>query len=473
MPPTPLELGPVDSDESLRSVVAELQSSHPNDLLLFRGQNNLHPTVRSGLSRPDVRYEPDVEQGLSALAGIILGQQKVTPANVPFRKAVLQHYGYKSHYVDLTADPNIAAWFSANRFEPRPLVYGGCPFRHIDQVRYEERTDGLGFVLVLAFPKVEALISGRSLFDISDLQPFLRPRRQKAWLLRDRPPLLPDPNGFWVATIRIDCGKFRSSFSSEYLFPLPNEDQGFKSLLNTPFVEIPGGWLNALREARRNREQGEEKNEPKSELDDNRIDFGMRAMPIPEYVHSEGKDEYDHKWNDSTLTEPRPMQMWVHWTFDQRTEFPDIAGDVRDATKVTLSPRAAGLLCGPGRKVRLRWPALGTNELLFTFSQFGHDKVIDIEYPYHGVWLHRDKDLLFEHPMSADEKALTVHKGHVFEFVGQDLLRQDLPSSCACRHPRAHDERVRAMLRLSALVEAEAIILLPHPFRIPNWYFAL
>jgi hypothetical protein len=103
----------------------------------------------------------------------------------------------------------------------------------------------------------------------------------------------------------------------------------------------------------------------------------------------------------------------------------------------------------------------------------GHDKVVEIEYPYHGVWLHRDKDLVVEHPMSADEKSLNVHPGHLFEFIGQDLLRQDLPTSCPCGAPIKHEARVRAMLRLSALVEAEHLVLLPHPLRIPNWYFVL
>jgi hypothetical protein len=75
--------------------------------------------------------------------------------------------------------------------------------------------------------------------------------------------------------------------------------------------------------------------------------------------------------------------------------------------------------------------------------------------------------------MTADEDSLNVHAGHVYEFIGQDLVRQSLPTSCQCRSPEKHDARVRAMLGMSFAIEVEAVILLPHPIRIPNWYFAL
>jgi hypothetical protein len=122
-----LTLGPVDSMEALLGAVGQVSESNPGCLLLFRGQNNLHPTLRSGLSRPNARYQPDVEQGLSAVAGSILGHDSVTAGNVPFRKAVLQHYGYKTHYVDVTADLNVALWFASHKFEPRTVFYGGRP----------------------------------------------------------------------------------------------------------------------------------------------------------------------------------------------------------------------------------------------------------------------------------------------------------------------------------------------------------
>src|SRR5664280_515945 len=336
-------LGPVDCVEALLESIQQLSGKNPDHLLLFRGQNNLHPTIRSGLARGDVRLQPDVEQGWSALAGKILGHKSPTSGNVPFRKAVLQHYGVKTHYVDLTSDPEIAAWFACNKLKSQPTMYAGSPIRKIDRLRYTRRQDGLGYVLVLSFPEPQTLTAGRRLFDISTLEPVLRPRRQKAWLAYDRRPFLPDPNDFWVATVAIDCSRFVSNLSSDFLFPLPGEDAGYGILLDTPFVEFPDAWLS--------RDEGEEVKKTK-----HHFRFGLRALTIPEYVHSEGTDEYNHKWNDQTLTETEPMQTWVSWDFDLATDLPGITGNIKECTKITLSPRARSILYRPPADVRLQWP---------------------------------------------------------------------------------------------------------------------
>jgi hypothetical protein len=458
-------LGPVDSADALQSVVKQLAESLPDHLLLFRGQNNLHPRLRSGLSRTEVRYEPDVDRGFSAIAGSILKHRSLSTQNIPFRKAVLQHYGYPTHYVDLSSDVLVAAWFATHKSEPRRFIYIGAPFRLIDQQIYIRRQEGPGYVLILAIPNAGALKKQRRLFDISTLEPFLRPQRQKAWLIYDRNPLLPDPNTFWVASIAVDCPKFNSDLSSNHLFPLPTEDKGFETLLGLPYVEVPSFWVG--------NKEGQEADPQEEKEKKVGLDFGMRALPLPEYPHSIPKDEYNHKWNDRTLTEPAPMQAWVTWQFDLSSQFADIKGNISVSTKITLSPRVKPILYSAPDDVPLRWPSLGTDELFFTFAQYGHDKVLDIEYPYEGVWLHRDKDLIFEHQMTSDEDVLGVHPGHVYEFVGEELLRQEVSPSCECKSPETHDARVRAMLRLSAFIEIEEVVLVPHPFRIPNWYFAL
>jgi hypothetical protein len=450
----------VASSSELEAAIKEIAQQHPQTLLLFRGQNNLHPTVRSGLSRPDVRYEPDVDRGFSAIAGSILKHQSLNPKNIAFRKAVLQHYGYPTHYVDLTADVEVAAWFATYQSQPRRIVYGGVQFRFIDQRVYVERESGTGYLVVLAIPNADDLKQKRRLFDISTLEPFLRPQRQKAWLAYDRSPLLPDFNDYWVATIAIDCTKFTSELTSSHLFPLPTEDEGFNILMSLPYVEVPSSWIP---DKDGKHDTGKQRS----------LNFGMRALPLPEYVHSSSKDEYNHKWNDRTLTESGPMQSWVAWQFELSSQFPGITGNVSQSTKITLSPRVKALLYSAPDDVPLRWPSVGSDELLFTFAQYGHDKVIDIEYPYEGVWLHRDKDLIFEHQMTSDEDELGVHPGHVYEFVGEELLRQEVRLSCECKSPESHDARVHAMLRLSAFIEIEQVILVPHPFRIPSWYVAL
>ncbi len=453
-------LGTIRSVVELRALVEAFQTAHPDRQLLFRGQNQLYDSLRSGLARPDTWYQPEVEQGMSAIVGKILGHESTTIQNIPFRRAVLQHYGVPTHYIDLTSNVTIAAWFATNSLDRNKsrMVYGGTPLRLLDRWVYEQSIEGLAYVLILSLPNYDELLSSRVLFDISTLEPFLRPSRQKAWLIMHRPPLLPDPNDFWAATITIDCSKFNSELKSAYLFPLPSEDAGYELLLQIPFVEVPGEWL--------------QRNEPPDAKSDG-ITFGMRALSVPECIHNSSIDEYNHKWKDVTLTEPKPMQNWVKCQFPLANELPGVIGDVSKSVKFTVSPRARKIMAEAPDEFPLRWPWLDSDELLFTFSQHGYDKVWDIEFPYHGVWLHRDKELVIEHPMTADGDTMNVHAGHVFEFIGQDLHRFDLPTSCACGSPEGHEARVRAMLKLSALVEDEILMLIPHPLRIPNWYIVL
>jgi hypothetical protein len=136
---------------------------------------------------------------------------------------------------------------------------------------------------------------------------------------------------------------FVSGLSSEHLFPLPKEDEGFSSLLDIPFVELPNEWIG------------------KSETDKPRkfdITYGLRALPVTEYVHALNKDEYDHKWNDTTLTEAKPMQVWRAWQFDLSEELPGVSGNIRDAVKITISPHAKRMLYSCPDDVPLRWPNL-------------------------------------------------------------------------------------------------------------------
>ena len=141
--------------------------------------------------------------------------------NVPFRRAVLQHYSVQTHYIDLTSDIAVAAWFATSKLNPRKVLYAGDPLRSLDQSTYTRRPDGLGYIPIFAIPNADELIATQRLFDISNLEPFLRPTRQRAWLMSDRAPLLPDPNDFWAATITVDCARFQSTLSMPHLFPPP------------------------------------------------------------------------------------------------------------------------------------------------------------------------------------------------------------------------------------------------------------
>lgn len=53
----------IDSVEKLGLAVGELSRAYSGQLLLFRGQRQLHPNIRSGRSRPDVRVVKEVVNG--------------------------------------------------------------------------------------------------------------------------------------------------------------------------------------------------------------------------------------------------------------------------------------------------------------------------------------------------------------------------------------------------------------------------
>jgi hypothetical protein len=60
--------------------------------------------------------------------------------------------------------------------------------------------------------------------------------------------------------------------------------------------------------------------------------------------------------------------------------------------------------------------------LLFTFSQYAYDRVDELSWPFEGIWLHKDHDLILEHPITADMDVMTVHAGHAYQFVGGQLV---------------------------------------------------
>ena len=182
---------------------------------------------------------------------------------------------------------------------------------------------------------------------------------------------------------------------------------------------------------------------------------------------------YDHKWEDTTVFEPTPMQNWFSWNFPLRDHYLEMEGNIGATTKISISPRAAEVLAQEDHKLRLSWPRLGSDELLFTFSQYAYDRVDDLEWPFDGVWLHKSRNLILEHPVTSDNKKLNVHAGHAYEFSAGQLVRRDIEHSCPCDKPENPDVRVRRMLGLTSRLESEELILIPHPMALPNCYVVL
>jgi hypothetical protein len=283
------------------------------------------------------------------------------------------------------------------------------------------------------------------LVDLSTLpKEFLRPHRQKAWLLMDRPPTKPLPNDFLVATLAIDVAAFASTVP-EPLFPVPTEDAALDRLLSLPFVQVPLAYMrNSLKDGDASKDTVDGK---ELEMSLEELCNAVRILDLPEY-----SEHNDHKWIDLTIYEPHPMRMWRGWLAELEEMHGGIKGNIRDTIKITLTPTAKQKLDSID-EVELAWPALGANGYFLTYAALDHDKVIEHGPPYYGVWLQKDGDLIIEVPMSSDGKTLSTHAGHSYFLRNGGIERQEMASSCKCNNPELHDHRVASALRLQKLVE--------------------
>jgi hypothetical protein len=116
---------------------------------------------------------------------------------------------------------------------------------------------------------------------------------------------------------------------------------------------------------------------------------------------------------------------------------------------------------------------LDSADLFFSFSQMGHDKVIEFEPPYRGVWLHRSDDWIVETVTDADEDVLNLRPGLAYILRDSQLAPQAVLGTCSCGNTEAHLQRVQAMLRLPHFVSSGEITFVPHPAFIPKWYVAV
>jgi hypothetical protein len=471
MPTRPTkEFPPLTSEKELEEACAVIQAKHTDSLLLYRGQCKLHPTIRSGRNRPNARWEQDVEASWLALVRGIATDAGGSPPDYRMARAVLQHYGLATHFVDLTGDSRTAAWFASYAYRQDDFLFIGNALRMVDRCAYDRVNSSIGYVLVLVFDAPKKEVENLTLFPITDVPGFERPKRQSGWLMYDRQPMLPDPNSHWLYTLRIDRSRFKSSRTQADLFPAPEVDPGFATLLSVPYVQVPLAVVNDFTDhPKRSRRS-------KSQTKDEALEHwcsARRVIAVPEYsTPGEPDRDYNHKWLDHTLFEPLQMRVWYRWSFDLSTVHPGVAGNIKDTTKITISPGALESLSRNLHRGTLSWPELDEDGLFCTFAAEDHDKVIDHGPPYDGVWIQRNQDMIVETPARADDETLAVGPGHVFVFWDGRLIRQDVPGACKCGHPEKHERRVRRILRLSSSIRKGRVRLTPHPSGFPKWYIA-
>lgn len=184
-------------------------------------------------------------------------------------QAILQHYGWRSFFLDATTDSLVACWFAANSCQSKPSgeLIEDCfedPLWAIRQEAWYEPADEIGCVYVLSRKALRARdLQSIDLMEITTTIGQHRCMAQSAFMVGPLHGQLPEdcivtrvlaPSSvFGAYTAQV------SALTCETLFPSPAIDPVMATLLSIPWI--------------------------KREIDDNvpGIDFFDRGLPLPEY----------------------------------------------------------------------------------------------------------------------------------------------------------------------------------------------
>jgi hypothetical protein len=261
----------VTSTEDLRRVLAELGSQ-----ALFRGQvayyeTEGHPSVITSFDRRGCipsemlkwcRYADNVLDTYISAVG----------DSLTFSQALLQHYGWRSFYVDCSASAAVGVWFASHTYSERKAVEL-CEDCEEEPVMLVKRTasyefaegDGHLYVFDKAIAAERVGVTDLAVLTIEGARP--RTTAQDAWLLG---PLRNTevPMDCFIAHITASRSVFRDYAAeegvtgTERLFPSTKDDPILRALLGLPWKKI---------------------DHPENNVG---IPFFQRALDLPEYHDS-------------------------------------------------------------------------------------------------------------------------------------------------------------------------------------------
>ena len=168
--------------------------------------------------------------------------------SIELSQALLQHYGWRSFYIDVTLNPVVAAWFASHKYISRKIfeVCDDCfdkPVLLVHEAPQYKETNQEGHIYAIS--KSKALALGLSLHDLTkiNITDFeARFIKQDALLLGPVRNLLPEEA--IVAHITLPTKVLKSITnnsdysSTESLFPTRDKDSFLKSFLSIPYQLI-------------------------------------------------------------------------------------------------------------------------------------------------------------------------------------------------------------------------------------------
>lgn len=237
---------------SLEELAAALADAGPDRL--YRGQTKHYgadsmPSVTTTFDRLGC-IPSEMGKWIYYASNVLEGWYGEKALSHEFSQAVLQHYGWRTFFVDSTSNPAVAAWFASYTYSEQ-FAAELCEDYHEDPVWLRKKRagyqfqDGPGFLYVLKKPGAGDAVKAVDLSTIHIEGARPRPSAQAAWLVG---PLHgnPLPTEYFVARISADRSLFRDFAlkhaldAVETLFPTRREDPILNSLLCLPWTEILG-----------------------------------------------------------------------------------------------------------------------------------------------------------------------------------------------------------------------------------------
>lgn len=220
--------------------------------VLFRGQTEHFgtpekPSVTTSFDRHGCI--PSEMLRWARYADEVLGAFTGQHSNLALNQAILQHYGFRSFYLDCSDQPAVSAWFAGNKYSDKPSVElcEDCDERPLflrKKMASYVAAEGTGHLYVLDQAACEKV----GLVDLTAIAikgARTRANVQSAYLIG---PLrnAPLPTECFLAHIEADCGVFRefaaetALISTNSVFPASTEDPILDALLSLPWIPVPG-----------------------------------------------------------------------------------------------------------------------------------------------------------------------------------------------------------------------------------------
>ncbi|MGE5540382.1 MAG: hypothetical protein ACM30I_17330 [Gemmatimonas sp.] len=339
----------------------------------------------------------------------------------------LQHYGWRSFFVDLTASPAVAAWFASHSFrasiglqlcenaDEEPVLL------RVQKADYLEHV-GIGNIYVLE--KEQVRVCGHELVSLTDnvkTDCTARFGVQHAWLagLFDRQTRI-HPSAI-AAHIRAPVSALKTYAeaagfrATEDLFPSPEHDALLDNLLDLPRIkmEIPGAPIPTY----------------------------SRSLEIPEYQHSFRRrlSPATTLYSKMLLSELGIMpegDIWMrvpeevfYASVSTDIAFPKLAELIR--TNDVINIESDSLICLPPVRGSVRYEK--------------------------GVSIRRTGDVVEVCGITVDYEGgvlsgAGVSMGYNYDLVGDRLIRRVAPSDCPCGDASRHELHLRTLATIEDLL---------------------